>query len=619
MIWKQRNSNQKIISAFFQWLSGMAVGKDAILVDFAGRKEFFYFDFPLRYGDKPNKTNTLPVGREITFIIRTPENRKSIEETKWIKIFSSPEWQIFENRNRCENTFPLRWRLNEEEKKTALRIARDALERFMFNGQRLEQQYFVILSPRFYFKTGLDVAIWAKGQLRGSAVLENFNLGEGIAEAAIRASRDSRFKPLSKEELAVARIEITIIQNPFVPISDRELKQNRIYPDKGYLLSYRDRKGWFLPEIFNVRRFSNLESLLSDLGHEKAGLMKDDYKNSDVFIFEVDDFIESADRSFVLTLWGPITKTDSIIHNSEFITQHLRAAADWLCRIQEPDGNFPPVINPLTGSQTQIDWPRLAFAAWALAEFGKVIRGDKYVQAAEKSFSYLRNYLIPDSRFSISGYELTLAYFGRLSLALGKSKDATLAAEKILVSFDNISFEPILFAQIASFLKVLPDNVREYSQTLENICGILKNTFEKNKRENVSMSLAAWAELMNVFSYTDNEFFIRVGEWLKSQQLPSGAFPESTFSDFVYARGSGKIFEVLTLEPERNKEAIEKVLTWLFSMQYNNENTFFISSENLPKISGGLRHDYFNQEAWIDAVSHLLLGGKRLLNMPNNG
>ncbi len=35
--------------------------------------------------------------------------------------------------------------------------------------------------------------------------------------------------------------------------------------------------------------------------------------------------------------------------------------------IQEPDGNFPPDMNPLTNRHTQIDWPRLAFTAWALA------------------------------------------------------------------------------------------------------------------------------------------------------------------------------------------------------------------------------------------------------------
>ena len=144
------------------------------------------------------------------------------------------------------------------------------------------------------------------------------------------------------------------------------------------------------------------------------------------------------------------------------------------------------------------------------------------------------------------------------------------------------------------------------------------------------MNLVVWAELVNVFLGVDEEFSDSVAVWLKKHQLPNGAFPESTHSassgqaesDFVYTptpnlvwgytRGTGKIFEVLALAPEKNKAAIANVLQWLFSMQYDGENTFFIADTIRPMIVGGFRHDYLNQELWIDSAAHVILGGTRL-------
>lgn len=604
----------KQTEAALGWINTVAISEDRIIVEFPGYQRFFYFQFPLRHSDPPKPLKAAG-SEELTFIILNPRpNRATANDHKWRKIFSTPDFEILESKTRALHTPPLRWKLNDQEKETVLRIARDALTKFLSNGERLESDYFRTLPQRFLLKTDLDAAIWTNGQLRGSSVVENKHLGEGIAEAAILASHDARFKPLAADELQNTRIEITLMCEPRIPLSIEERKKNIIYTEKGYLLERGSSKGWYLPEVFNSRRFRNLEEFLSSLAEEKAKLNRSVIQDANVFIFEVDDFIELANCSSALTLRGPIVKIDSLTFGSKFVIRRLCVAADWLCYIQEPDGNIPPVINPLTGHQTQIDWPRFAFTAWALAEFGKATQKKKYLLAAEKSFGYLRNYLIYDSKFLIPSRELTLAYFSRLSLALGKSKDAALAAEKILVSFDNISFEPIIFSQIASFLKVLPDNTREYSQMLENICRILKNAFEKNRWENISMSLAAWAELVNTFFGIDDEFSKKVTDWLKIQQLPSGAFPESTVSDFVYTRGTSKIFEALALGPKKNKEALDCALQWLLSMQYNEENMFFVSEEIRPKIFGGFRHDYFNHEAWVDAAGHILLGSARVLS-----
>ncbi len=607
------NPYRQILNTFFLWLSGIVTDKDVILVDFPGRKAFFYFEFPLRYGDKPKKMKALLADKEITFIIRRTIREKLFGEAEWVKIFGSSEIEVFENKKRVNGTPPLRWGLNENDKRLALKIARDALESFLEKGERLAQNYFTNLNPYFYLRTDLDVALWVGGYLRGSSVVENRNLGEGIAEAVIMASRDSRFKPLVIEELPHTRIEITIMHNLHISLSVNERKRNVIYPEKGYLLQHRLSKGWYLPEVFNVRHFRNLEEFLINLAQEKARLDRSAIQKADVFIFEVDDFIESTDRSSALVLHGPIVKSNSLTKNSQIINQKLRAAADWLCHIQESDGNLPPIISSLTGKQTQIDWPRLAFTAWALAEFGKVINEKKYTATAEKSFEYLKKFLLPNPQFKIPSYELTLSYLGQLALVLKKPKDATDVAIIILNNLNQLNFEPILFAQVASFLKVLPKSYENFLITFEKLALILKENFEKNLRDGHEINLAVWAELVNTFTDTDKEFSDRVVDWMKKQQLPSGAFPESTTSNFAYTRGTGKILEVLALEPHKNKESIKNVLAWLLEMQYDEENMFFIPKEIQLRIVGGFRHDHFNQEAWIDAAGHVLLGAARLV------
>lgn len=607
-----RGSRSPQLKAIFNWLSGIVEEKDVILIGLSGRWQFFYFDFPLCYGDYPKKITRKIKDRETTFIIRSTSQEPL--DDQWVNIFGSPEIEMFENRNRISGTPPLRWGLSEEEKILALKIARDSLVKFLSDGKYLEREYLFSLPPRFNLKTDFDVALWVKGRLRGSAVIENYQLGEGIAQAALLAAHDQRFKPLDAGELPDARIEITLISNLRLPLTKAELKRNAIYPEKGYLLEAGNRKGWYLPEVFNVIRFRNLEEFLGNLAAEKARLPRPAYKKANIYIFEVDDFIELENREKPLSLWGPTApiSKDVIANSQEFVIDRCRLAADWLCQIQESDGNIPPIIDPLTGRIVrQSDWPRLAFTAWALAEFGKATSEKKYVQTAEKSFEYLKKFLILNSQFPVPSYELTLAYFGQLALALGHHQDAYFARTKINERLTALQFEPITLAQIASFFKVILWNDRRFLEPFEKITGTLKEKFENALAAKVVMNLAVWAELANTLWDVDSEFSRKVAEWLKSQQLLNGAFPESTVSDFVYTRGTGKIFEVLALDFKNNRAEITVALTWLLAMQYNRENTFFVPKEIRQRILGAFRHDYFNTEAWIDAVGHILLGATR--------
>ena len=188
---------------------------------------------------------------------------------------------------------------------------------------------------------------------------------------------------------------------------------------------------------------------------------------------------------------------------------------------------------------------------------------------------------------------------------------------KILGRINTASFRPILFAQTVSFLNIVVDN-KKYSyniqKELHKITTNLKENFKKARKDkNTNLSLAEWAEMTYSFMKSDPQFSETVAYWLARQQLQSGAFPSSTYSNFVYTRGTSKIFEVLALYPSLFQKELTKAFQWLFLMQYTKENTFFVAPEVRHKIIGGVRHDHFNQEAWIDSAGHLLLGGARLL------
>src|SRR3989338_3141268 len=276
------NENRRLLNAVFDWLSGVVGENDLISIDFGKHSGFYRFEFPLRSGDRPKKISP-PQESEAAFIIRKPDISLSGEQ--WVLIFSSPEIEVLENKNRPHTIKPLRWGFSDEKRVAAFRIARDALQKFLEDASRLERNYFLAFPPRFSLRTDVDVALWVKGRLRGSSVVEGMSLGEGIAEAAILSSRDSRFKPLSSEDLPDTRIEVTIMHDIRVPLSKRERSKNAIYPEKGYLLEKNGKKGWYLPEVFHVKRFRNLEDFLCDLAQEKAGLDRSAYKRADVFIF----------------------------------------------------------------------------------------------------------------------------------------------------------------------------------------------------------------------------------------------------------------------------------------------------------------------------------------------
>lgn len=611
-MWRRCYSEQ--LRVFFSWLSEFVKEEDVILVESSKGKKYFSFTFPLRVGDLAKE---IPVPREeATFLVRQPHTSEVIPDSSWVKIFLSPELEIFERRSRIRIALPLRWGLAVEEKKLAIRIAHDALTQYFFDAKNLANSYFSNLSPRLLSHATVGVALWVGGTLRGSQIVETESFAQGVASAAILASQDKRFEPILPSEREHIQVQVTLAHNLRMPLSAVELSANRIYPEKGYLLQNGRRKGWFLPEVFNVRRFLDLNQLIENLAREKAGLDPVVAKDSRIFIFEVDDFVESAEGDVPLALYGPMPRSHAAPFPREFFLSSLRLALHWLSALQKPDGDILAVINPLSGQEKPHDSTRLAFTAFAAAEFGRTTNDSVATTLAQRCWSYC------SQNFS-KAPPLSRIYGAWLALTLGKRVDALMLADALAKEIgDPGAFreDPILLSQLASLLGRLSHYDKDLLPIALKSAAIVKEEFELKNRRHEPISLALYAELMNsslilasVTGATElSRFADEISEWLVAYQLPIGAFAATTASAFPYVRGTGKVVEVLALNSKRYGAVVDRALAWLISMQFDTQSSYFVRQELRPRIIGGFRHDYLNQEAWIDAAGHILLAGARL-------
>lgn len=176
------------------------------------------------------------------------------------------------------------------QKKRLLKIARKTMEAFVQKGEVLE---FNESDPRLSSTEGAFVTIHQHGQLRGC--IGNI-IGEGPLYKTIRnmaissATRDPRFSPVTKDELAEIEIEISVLSVP-QKISD----PNQVQPGIHGVVVSRDprHQGVFLPQVATEQGWSR-EEFLSNLCAHKAGLPADCWKDpqTTLEIFTADVFSE---------------------------------------------------------------------------------------------------------------------------------------------------------------------------------------------------------------------------------------------------------------------------------------------------------------------------------------
>ncbi len=181
----------------------------------------------------------------------------------------------------------LGFKLNEEEKKTLLNIARKTIEEYITNGKIPE---FKITDENLKVQTGVFVTLKKKGELRGCiGLIKGIKpLYLGVVDMAIAAAtQDPRFLPVKKDELKDIEIEISVL-TPFEKVKDPEKEivvgRDGLYIIKGYY------SGLLLPQV-PVEWGWDRKTFLEQVCY-KAGLPKDAWKTAELYRFQALVFSE---------------------------------------------------------------------------------------------------------------------------------------------------------------------------------------------------------------------------------------------------------------------------------------------------------------------------------------
>ncbi len=182
-----------------------------------------------------------------------------------------------------------KFNLSVIEKRTLLNIARTAIDRYICKNAVEE------LFPENYSETlrsnmGAFVTLKKDHNLRGC--IGRFDASEPLYKvvqqmAIASATQDSRFLPVSKDELEEIEIEISVLTplEKINSINQIVLGKHGIYLVKG------NRTGTFLPQVA-VETGWNLEEFLGHCSRDKAGIGWEGWKDAEIFIYEAKVFSE---------------------------------------------------------------------------------------------------------------------------------------------------------------------------------------------------------------------------------------------------------------------------------------------------------------------------------------
>lgn len=179
--------------------------------------------------------------------------------------------------------------LNEKEKQTLLRLARNTVEQSVTNHTIPEIDP-SSLSDNLKTDCGAFVTLNKHGALRGC--IGRFDAEEPlykvIQEMAVAASsQDYRFSPVAKNELPELEIEISVLTplKKIKSIDEIEMGKHGIYIKKGL------QSGTFLPQVAKETGWSK-EEFLGHCAEEKAGIGWDGWKDADIYTYEALVFSE---------------------------------------------------------------------------------------------------------------------------------------------------------------------------------------------------------------------------------------------------------------------------------------------------------------------------------------
>lgn len=175
--------------------------------------------------------------------------------------------------------------LNNEGQEAALGLVRNTLELAFGLAKEKNEDYKKF--PIFNEKRGAFVTLKKDGQLRGCVGLIEpvEDLGQAIIEMTKAAAfNDSRFAPLTKEELNSIEIEISVLTLPQkISEPEKEIELGK----HGVIVRQGSHSGVFLPQVAEETGW-DLEEFMGQLCSQKAGLSPDCWKNKsvDIYTFE---------------------------------------------------------------------------------------------------------------------------------------------------------------------------------------------------------------------------------------------------------------------------------------------------------------------------------------------
>jgi len=595
------------LGAVVTWIRTVSLEGDLFILETGEAKEVLSFPFPSMPGADPERALVPLDSPRIRFIVRTGSRMAAKPGGTWRSVLRVREVEVLERDIPHGRHRPLRLGLSDAEALAALHHVRRSAAHFITAAVGNAPEADTRENPRLGLRSGVAVAIWTRGRLRGSLVCPPGPALRTLGQAAVWACQDARFERLAPSDLDDTVFQATLLHAPRVTLAPEEIATGNAYPDKALTASLGLRSGIYLPEIFNLVRHGTLRSLTESVAKEKAGILG--ANEGTLFeVCEVTEIVESGDRSRALRLDGPVAHGGDAEVSPAIARESGEAATEWLARIQREDGALPLRARPALGTSDGIDVPRMAMTAEGLAAFGVAYDFLPAVSVARRVLGWVER-----SEAARRGtHELLIAiYMAKAKLLLDGRQVAHDTARAIAERLARVPTElPVLVASHALALLGLlaraGDGSGALSKYQDALVRDLAARFARARSEAAPASLAEWAELGMA---PDPETAREVRDWLSLQQLSSGAFPDTTTSDFVYTRGTGKIFEVLAeSRAPLHEEAATSALKWLVRMQYRTDSAFFVPSEYRPQVLGAIRHDYTDTDAWIDSAGHLLLG-----------
>lgn len=185
-------------------------------------------------------------------------------------------------------------KLNDEEEKYLLKLARESIQAYLRDGKVLEPE---TDNPRLKQDSGVFVTLEEHGQLRGCigyiGAIQPLYLA--VRDNAVNAAvEDPRFPPVTPEELKNIEIEISVLTRPKLieaKSADEYLKKIRPNVD-GIIIEHRGRSATYLPQVWE--QIPDIKDFLGSLCN-KAGLQSLAWKEkgAKLFSYQVQAFKES--------------------------------------------------------------------------------------------------------------------------------------------------------------------------------------------------------------------------------------------------------------------------------------------------------------------------------------